>query len=343
MSDLDTLPPEQRDAAHAALREVIGRVTVDAVTPISGGTTGARLFRIDAGGRRYLLRAEGLVSPLQRLRIEGPASALQNPHQYTSLRIAAEAGVAPRLYYADEGSRIAVMDFVARQPLGSYAGGLPALATALGELLARLHATPVFPHLVRYSDIVGWLWSHVRRTGLFAPGTLDRYSEHFEHIRAAYVWNDANSLSSHNDLIPANILYDGKRLWMIDWESGYRNDPLVDIAIIGDSFARSAEFEYVLLRSCLGRAPDDAVRARLRLVRALSRLYYASVLLSASAMAPRAAPDTEMTAPTPTEFKAAIRSGRLKARTPAARHVLGKMFLASFLTDVATPGFDLSV
>jgi hypothetical protein len=83
MSDLDTLPPEQRDAAHAALREVIGRTTADAVTPISGGATSARLFRIDAGGRNYLLR------------LEGPPSPLRNLYQYGSLRI------APRLYYVE--------------------------------------------------------------------------------------------------------------------------------------------------------------------------------------------------------------------------------------------------
>lgn len=36
------------------------------------------------------------------------------------------------------------------------------------------------------------------------------------------VWGEARSVSSHNDTLPANILFDGKRLWMIDWESAYR-------------------------------------------------------------------------------------------------------------------------
>ncbi|SEC34472.1 phosphotransferase [Bradyrhizobium erythrophlei] len=331
MSDLDTLPPEQRDAAHVALREVIGAATIDAVTPVSGGATSARLFRIDAGGKNYLLRIEGVPSPLR------------NPYQYVSLRIAAEAGIAPRLYYVDETSRVAVMGFIQRQPLGRYPGGLPALAKALGELLARLQATPTFPAFVRYPDIVARLWAHVCRTGLFAPGVLDQCSEHLERIRAAYVWDEANSVSSHNDSLPANILFDGNRLWMIDWESAYRTDPLVDLAIVGDSVARTSELEEILHRAWLGRSPDEAPRARLRFVRALTRLYYAGVLLSASAMAPRAAPDTSLAAPTLDELAAATSAGRLRIDTPAAKHVLGKMFLASFLSDVATPGFDLSV
>ncbi|WP_375789443.1 phosphotransferase [Bradyrhizobium sp. Pha-3] len=331
MSALDILPPVQRETAHAALREVIGTAAIDAITPISGGATSARLFRIDAGGENFLLRIEGVPSPLR------------NPYQYASLRIASEAGIAPRLYYANEMSRVAVMDFVQRRPLGRYPGGPPALAKALGELLARLQATPPFPAFVGYPEIVARLWAHVCRTGLFAPGVLDRCNDHLERIRAAYIWDEANSVSSHNDSLPANILFDGNRLWMIDWESAYRTDPLVDLAIVGDSFARTPELEEILHRAWLGRPLDEPLRARLRLVRALTRLYYVGVLFSASATAPRAAPDTSLAAPTLTELAAAARAGRVRIDTPAAKHVLGKMFLASFLADVATPGFDLSV
>lgn len=331
MSALDSLSQTEREAAQAALRDVLGTAPVDAVTPLSGGATAARLFRIDARGRHYLLRIEGTPSPLR------------NPYQYVSLRIAAEAGIAPRLYYADETSRVAVMDFVQRRPLGHYPGGLPALAKALGELLARLQATTPFPAFVRYPDIVARLWAHVSRTGLFAPGVLDPCSDHLAQIRAAYVWDEADSVSSHNDSLPANILFDGVRLWMIDWESAYRTDPLVDLAIVGDSLARTPELADILHHAWLGRPLDEALRARLRLVRALTRLYYAGVLFSASATAPRTTPDTSLTAPTLGELAEASRAGRLKAGTPAAKHVLGKMFLASFLTDVMTPGFDLSV
>ena len=48
--------------------------------------------------------------------------------------------------------------------------------------------------------------------------------------------------------MPSNILFDGERLWLIDWESAYRNDPLVDVAIVSDSFALSLELEDVCCR-----------------------------------------------------------------------------------------------
>ena len=69
-------------------------------------------------------------------------------------------------------------------------------------------------------------------SGLFAPGLLDRHQKGFERIREAYPWDAAALVSSHNDPNPANILFDGERLWLIDWETAYRNDPLVDVATL---------------------------------------------------------------------------------------------------------------
>ncbi len=321
----DKLPEDRREAAHAALRHVLGAVPVDAATPLAGGSTTAAVFRIDAGAHRYVLRVEGIPSPMR------------NPYQYQSMRIASEAGIAPRLHYFDEDSRVAVVDYIAPQPLDSFPGGPLARAHALGALLRDLRTTPTFPYYADYPAIVARLWAHVCRTGLFAPGVLDPVNERLAEIRKAYVWDRANSVSCHNDPVPANILFDGKRLWLIDWEGGCRNDPLVDVSIVMDHLARSRELEEALLQVWHGGPPDDALRARLSLARAFTRLYYAGVFFSASATIPRADPDASLTAPALADFEQALRAGRLKPRNACTWHVIGKMFLASFLTGCATP------
>jgi hypothetical protein len=327
----DALPAAHREAARSVLVAAFGATSIGRIAPVTGGASGALIFQVAIGDRRYLLR------------IEGPASPLRNPYQYGSLRIAAEAGIAPAIHAIDETARIVVMDFIEEQPLESYPGGSYALAQALGEMLARVQATSPFPRFVGYPDIVARLWAHVCRTGLFAPGVLDIHTEHLARIRETYVWDCARSVSSHNDPLPRNILFDGKRLWMIDWESSYRNDPLVDAAIMLDSFAPSPDIEAVLLQAWLGRAPDETLCGRLTLVRAFTRLYYAGVLLSASAAASWRAPDTDLLAPTTPEFRQASRRGRLKSGTPETKHILGKMYLASFLSGDTPPGFALAV
>ena len=135
-----------------------------------------------------------------------------------------------------------------------------------------------------------------------------------------------------------NILFDGRRLWLIDWESAYRNDPLVDVAMALDNFAPSPELETVLLKAWLDGEPDEKVSAGLAPARALTRLYYAGVLFSAAAAANRPEQDTDISALTLDEFTRAIRSGRLKPDTFETSHALGKMYLASFLSGDRPPG-----
>jgi len=327
----NSLSAEQGENARSALVGAFGRAPIDAITPITGGASTASTFRVETGDRRYLLRVEGEPSPLR------------NPHQYVSMRIAAEAGIAPKIHYVDETARVCVIDFIAQQPLKTYPGGPRALAHALGALLSRVQATPAFPSFVNYPDIVARLFAHVRRTGLFAAGLLDPHVERLGLLREAYEAGLTNLVSSHNDSIPSNILFDGERLWLIDWESAYRNDPLVDIAIVLDSLVRSPELEDVLLRAWLGRTPDKALYARLELVRAFTRLYYAGVVLSASAAASWVTGDTDLSAPAVAEFQQAIRAGRLTPGTPQAKHIMGKMFLVSFLSGDDTPSLDAAV
>src|SRR6516225_797326 len=149
----------QGDVARAALKVAFGARPIEALSPIVGGITTALALRVQVGGRGYLLRAEGEPSPLR------------NPHQYESMRIAAEAGVAPRIRYLDEAARVVVMDFIEQRPLYDYPGGFPGLAHGLGELLKHLQTAPVFAHFVDYPDIAG---SCDAEAGTFFNETHDR-------------------------------------------------------------------------------------------------------------------------------------------------------------------------
>lgn len=284
------------------------------------------MLKVRVGDRNYLLRVEGAPSPLR------------NPHQYESMRIAAEAGIAPGIHHLDEAARVVVMDFIEPRPLRDYPGGHGGLARALGELLKRLQATPTFPFYVDYPDIVARLFAHIRRTGLFADGLLDNHVEHLDRIRQNYSSGLARLVSSHNDAHSGNLLFDGQRLWLIDWESACRNDSMVDLAILIDSFGFSPDLEAIFATSWLGRAPDDAFYGRLTTVRALTRLYFAGVFLSISAAAQtRTTPDTDLSVPTVEAFDNRARDGVLSG--PEKFHTLGKMFLASFLSGSAVPRF----
>jgi aminoglycoside phosphotransferase (APT) family kinase protein len=320
----ETIPEHLHDAARNAVVSAFGSTPVTLVESVSGGASGALAYRIEANGRDYLLRLETRRSPLR------------NPHQYVCMRIAAEAGVAPPLHYADDHSGAAILDFVIQRPLQNYPGGAPALAGALGKLAATLQRTEPFPALGDYRAFLDRMLGHM--TTVFAPGLLDPCIEAFARIREAYPWDPATHVASHNDPNPRNILFDGERLWLIDWETAYRNDPATDIAILTENHASTPELEMALLESWLGKPPDRALRARVLLMRQLTRLYYAGLLFVLSVKPPASVMD--LAAPTPAEFRSRIAGGELKMGSNEMKVVLGKMILAGFLADLNTPGFE---
>ncbi len=190
-----------------------------------------------------------------------------------------------------------------------------------------MRATPRSPSFTPYPEIVALLFAHVRSTSVFAEGVLDPHVEHLERVRARTPWG--KQVSAHNDLNPRNILFDGTRLWLIDWEQAYCNDPLVDVAIALDSFAATPALEEILLRAALDETPDFM---RLADVRTLTRLYYAGVILSAVATMP-GSPQNDLSALTREQFLA----GGSAHGTRETLMALGKLFLASFLDGRPVP------
>jgi aminoglycoside phosphotransferase (APT) family kinase protein len=304
------------------------------VSIVQAITTGASasIHRLEVGGRPWLLRLESL----QRDEVRDPHRA------YACMRSAADAGIAPALLYADATTGVAIMAFVPGRPLDGFPGGSEALARSLGALAAQLQATPVFPPVADYPTIVGGLLDRLRATGLYGS-RLDPHRDGFDRLREAYPWDDSTLVSSHNDPHPGNILFDGARLWLIDWETAYCNDPAVDLAIMTMYLAGTPELQEALLQSWRGRPSDPVLRARVYLMRQLAKLFYGCANgLFLAEMRPDLV-ETDMAAPTPAEFSAAIREGRLIENSPEAQRIGGKVALRTFLEGIASPAFEKAV
>ena len=324
----ECVPSERRETAQAALGAAFRSSAIDALQPVGGGASGALTYCVEAAGKSYLLRIETRRSPMR------------NPHQYDCMRIASEAGIAPALRYVDADAGVGIMDFVNQRPIAEYPGGPSALARDLGGLAAQLQQTTAFPRLWDFPKVIERIFGFVRGSRLFADGLLDPHAEAFERVRGAYRWDASALVSSHNDPNPQNVLFDGERLWLVDWETAYRNDPLVDVAILVQSFGQTRELETALVETWLGGEPDRTLRARLALMRQLTRLYYAGLLLSFAAAQPRESPEPDTSAPTRDEFRAALARGEHSPGSRATMFVLGKMSLAGFLTGMSEPGFE---
>jgi aminoglycoside phosphotransferase (APT) family kinase protein len=307
---------DRRAAALLAIGSVADPATVTRISPVAGGASGASTLRVEVGAHAYLLR----LDPDRR--------GFQNPaRSYPCLRAAADAGIAPAVHHADEVAGIVMMDFVAERPATAFPGGQPAFVRSLGGLVAQLQATAPFPMVMEdFGALVEAMLNLVVDGGLFAPGVLDGHVAGLERIRAEYPPGVA-AVSAHNDINPRNVLFDGERLWLVDWELSFGNDPFADLANIANNFSEVSDVDSLVLEGWLGGLPDDGTRLRLALMRDLHRLFYAGLMLSE--FVGQREPEAELTAPTQDEFRAAIANGELRG-TRELLFVLGKMHLVSF-------------
>ena len=283
------------------------------------------MFRLRVAGSDFVLRLT-----LSRDELRDPTRG------FACMRIAAQAGLAPTLRYADAESGVAIMDLVEARPLGAYPGGGPALIVELAQAIRTLHAATPVPELVDDIAGMGRLVDQQRSSGLLHPAATDELFERYSGLAALYRTAPGDRVSSHNDLNPGNMVFDGRRLWLIDWEAAFLADRFVDLATVANWFGLDARGESLLLHTYFGGAPSPEHRARLTVMRTVNHVFVGTIFLNtAAAERPGVLPsDRTLAGPSLAELQAGLRTGRFGFAAWEDRVAYGKARLAQALADL---------
>jgi aminoglycoside phosphotransferase (APT) family kinase protein len=271
------IPQEKIEAVTRGLREAFGVTEFEDISRITRGQTASLVFRIVVRGSPYLLK---IIT-----RTEDPT------RHYTSMKAAAEAGVAPRVRHTNIEHKISITDFVATEPLP-----VSDALVLLPALLRTLHALPPFGRAA-FNTTCTFLLN--KGPGLTTGPALDVYLQKFQaanilpkaeseeffaryaEMAAVYPYDDSEMVSSHNDLFkPDNILFDGRRVWLVDWEAAFLNDRYADLAVVANQVVANDEEEMAYLREYFGAEPDRYQLARFHLMQQIAHLFYAMAFLS---------------------------------------------------------------
>jgi len=76
----------------------------------------------------------------------------------------------------------------------------------------------------------------------------------------------------HNDLLTANFIDDGKRLWLLDWDYAGYNTALFDLANLSSNNELSPEQEDWILKAYYQQPVTDRLRRRLAAMKCASLL-----------------------------------------------------------------------
>ncbi len=184
--------------------------------------------------------------------------------EYRNSRAAAVAGVAPPVVDYLPGRGVLVVAWVdgkTLEPEDMQGGGyLERVATAC----RALHAGPRFVNDFDMFEIQRRYLAIVQERGFRSPTGYVELMPQVDRIAAALANRPVATVPCNNDLLPANIIDDGERLWLIDYEYSGNNDPGFELGNIWSESSLSLDQLEDLVTSYYGRARrSDVARARL--------------------------------------------------------------------------------
>jgi thiamine kinase-like enzyme len=221
----------RRTAALACWR---GRVTP---RPLAGGISNHN-FLVEDGGARFVVRIGEDFEVHNVLRRFELAAA----------RAAHAAGIAPEVVYAEPGAM--VFRHVGGRTLEPADVRDPAMLARIAPLLRACHWE--LPRHFRGPAPIFWVFQVVRdyaarlaEEGHRLARELPRYLAAAERLEAAV--GPVEIAFGHNDLLAANLIDDGDRLWLVDWEYAGFNSPLFDLGGLASNNEFPPELEERLL------------------------------------------------------------------------------------------------
>ncbi|GAA4597867.1 aminoglycoside phosphotransferase [Actinoplanes octamycinicus] len=254
--------------------ESLGLGPETGVTPFPDTPTPwATTYAITAG-------AVELVARLVTLRLSDAADIRA---EFEVARLLGEHGLAPEVRHADPAAGVLVMDRVA-DAANVRAPALWQVVT-LARTLRRLHAVPLDSltetsrlhtrKRITASTTVTALTDGLPRLAIY-PEAIER----FEFLREALQRLGVPERLCHHDLNPGNVLFDGSRAWLIDFDHAEAGDPLFDVATALLSFGLDETLRAAFLETYFGRPATGPESARLELLTCLMLLRYGIFALS---------------------------------------------------------------
>jgi thiamine kinase-like enzyme len=230
--------------------------------PLGGGITNVN-YTVTDGGKKYVVR----------LGEDIPQHHVMRFNELSAARAAHAAGLSPAVVYAERG--ITVLDFIECRTFTPEDVATPENLAKILPLIRTCHHD--IPTHLRGPALIFWVF-HVIRD--YAATLAEAGSAHAallpELVQAGNMLEAEagpfDMVYGHNDLLAANFLDDGARLWLIDWDYAGFNTPLFDLGGLASNNGLSAEQEIWLLENYFEAPLTDALFHRYTAMKCASLL-----------------------------------------------------------------------
>ena len=219
--------------------------------PLGGGISNVN-FTVDDAGERYVVRIGEDV----------PVHGVYRAKELASARAAHAAGISPEVVHVEPGAL--VIRWVDGRTLEPADVRDPDRLERVLRTVRRCHHD--IPRHFRGLTPIFWVFQVVRdyaRTlredGYRMAGRLDALLGRAAHLES--VVGPVEIVFGHNDLLAANFIDDGDRVWLLDWEHAGFNSPLFDLGGLVSNNELDAGRERWLIERYFGSPPGEGLLA----------------------------------------------------------------------------------
>ena len=202
-----------------------------------------------------------------------PLHGIVRHHELATCQAAHSAGLSPEIVHHEPGAM--VMAFIDAATLTADDLHRPEILSRVADLVRRSHTE--MPRRLRGATLMFWVFQVCRNYLDAAAATPCRLTTKLSDLgeRNAWLEKAAGAILPafcHNDLLAANFLDDGDRLWLLDWEYAGWNSASFDLANLASNNGLTPEQEMALIEGYFGRAADPDDLAKLQTMKCASLL-----------------------------------------------------------------------
>lgn len=239
------------DALLARLDAVPALAGRTAVSDLSGGLTN-RNVKVTTPDGVYVAR---LSSP------ESALLAIDRDNEHANSRAAAESGAAPRVIAFHPEVSVLVVDFVDGTTWSAQDVLAEQNADRIAAAMRMLHAGPRFVNDFDMLAIQPQYLALCQERGFRLPDRYLEFAPHVEAIREALAARPVPSVPCNNDLLAANVIDTGDRVWLIDYEYSGNNDPFFEVGNLWSEASGDVDQLERLVTAYVGE-PSPALTSR---------------------------------------------------------------------------------
>ncbi|MGB6458071.1 MAG: phosphotransferase [Streptosporangiaceae bacterium] len=196
--------------------------------------------------------------------------AIDREHEYRNSVIAAAAGVgAPVIEYRPADGML-VLGYLDGRTLTNADVAEPATLARIAVACRALHAAGRFVCDFDMFEVQARYYATAAATRIALPPGYDALQPAFAAARAALAARDEGTVPCNNDLLAANFIDNGERIWLIDYEYSGNNDPCFELGNIAGECGLDTEAVADLVTRYYGR-PRRSRIARAQLFSLVSR------------------------------------------------------------------------